>query len=136
MLFLVAAARPALALLAGALRRAVRFSQLRRPFSAPAHAHGGRYLYPLRPSEPATGECCGNDCRDCVWTQFWDRLQAWEEAAARDALRLEGGADEGQRWMGPHSGKEPALWLSTVLPAARDDSEREEVVASQSAATT
>jgi hypothetical protein len=89
----------------------------RQPFSAASHAQSV-YRYPLRPSEPATGECCGSDCRDCVWTQFSENLQGWEEGAARDALLIdltpaghdaarEGGEgdhaarlDEGQRWIG------------------------------------
>lgn len=32
-----------------------------------------------RPIEPAMEECCGNDCRDCVWTDYWNALQRWEE---------------------------------------------------------
>lgn len=31
-----------------------------------------------RPTEPAMEECCGNDCRNCVWTVYWEKLQAWE----------------------------------------------------------
>ena len=42
---------------------------------------------PMRrpPEEPKDGECCGSDCRYCVWTEYWEQLQAWQrqEAAAR-----------------------------------------------------
>lgn len=31
------------------------------------------------PREPLPEECCGNDCRLCVWTVYWQDLQAWEE---------------------------------------------------------
>lgn len=36
------------------------------------------------PEEPKDGECCGSDCRHCVWTVYWEQLQLWErqEAAA------------------------------------------------------
>lgn len=36
-----------------------------------------------RPVEPGPTECCGNDCRLCVWTVYWEALQAWEEEQAR-----------------------------------------------------
>lgn len=35
---------------------------------------------PLPPVEPGPEECCGNGCTTCVWTDYWTRLQAYEEA--------------------------------------------------------
>lgn len=31
------------------------------------------------PTEPAPEECCGNDCRDCVWTEYWAALTAYQD---------------------------------------------------------
>lgn len=25
----------------------------------------------VRPEEPGAGECCGSDCRDCVYIEYW-----------------------------------------------------------------
>ena len=30
------------------------------------------------PREPEEGECCGNDCVNCVWTDYWEKLQEYE----------------------------------------------------------
>lgn len=35
---------------------------------------------PVPPAEPGPEECCGNGCTTCVWTDYWTRLQAYEEA--------------------------------------------------------
>jgi hypothetical protein len=32
------------------------------------------------PVEPALHECCGNDCANCVWIQYWEKLQEWERS--------------------------------------------------------
>ncbi|GMI21035.1 hypothetical protein TeGR_g761 [Tetraparma gracilis] len=31
-----------------------------------------------RPKEPENEECCGSDCPNCVWIQYWERLQDYE----------------------------------------------------------
>lgn len=33
-----------------------------------------------RPEEPSDDECCGNGCEVCVWTEYSDRLAAWQAA--------------------------------------------------------
>lgn len=35
------------------------------------------------PAQPDPAECCGNDCPNCVWVQFWEKEQAYERAVAR-----------------------------------------------------
>ena len=30
------------------------------------------------PVEPDPLECCGNDCANCVWIVYWEKLQAWQ----------------------------------------------------------
>ena len=36
------------------------------------------------PEEPKDGECCGSDCRHCVWTVYWEQLQVWEQQQEAD----------------------------------------------------
>jgi hypothetical protein len=36
-----------------------------------------------KPREPAMEECCGNDCRDCIWVAYWEELGRYEEAVRR-----------------------------------------------------
>ena len=31
-----------------------------------------------KPSEPDPMECCGNDCANCVWIVYWEKLQTWQ----------------------------------------------------------
>jgi hypothetical protein len=33
-------------------------------------------------------ECCGNDCRDCVWVAYWEELGRYEEALRRQQEEL------------------------------------------------
>jgi len=35
-----------------------------------------------RPEEPNPMECCGNDCANCVWIVYWEKLQTWQAAQA------------------------------------------------------
>ena len=35
-----------------------------------------------RPQMPDPGECCGNDCRDCVLDEYAAELKAWQDAQA------------------------------------------------------
>lgn len=56
------------------------------------HATRAAAALPPRPVEPADGECCGSDCRDCVWTEHWRALEAWQAAREREEA---GGGDGG-----------------------------------------
>jgi len=49
----------------------------RGPVPATGAAPAAKLLSP--PDEPQPGECCGNSCPLCVWTVYWERLQAWEK---------------------------------------------------------
>ena len=31
-----------------------------------------------KPEEPIPEDCCGNDCPNCVWIEFWEELDAYE----------------------------------------------------------
>ena len=33
----------------------------------------------VRPSEPEPDDCCGNDCRDCVWIDYSLQLALWQK---------------------------------------------------------
>ena len=33
----------------------------------------------VKPKEPEPEECCGNDCRDCVWIDYWKKLELYDE---------------------------------------------------------
>ena len=35
-----------------------------------------------RPREPLDDECCGRGCSECVWTAYWESMQAYEVAKA------------------------------------------------------
>jgi hypothetical protein len=32
---------------------------------------------PRKPEEPKDGECCGNDCHRCVWIEYWEKLEEY-----------------------------------------------------------
>ena len=32
-----------------------------------------------KPVEPEPYECCGNGCADCVWVDYWQRLEQWKK---------------------------------------------------------
>ena len=36
-----------------------------------------------KPVEPDPEACCGRDCVECVWTTYWNELQAYEGALAQ-----------------------------------------------------
>jgi hypothetical protein len=31
-----------------------------------------------KPNEPQNNECCGSECPDCVWIQYWEEMNEWE----------------------------------------------------------
>eukprot|EP00298_Acanthocystis_sp_HF-20_P023435 c3236_g1_i1.p1 GENE.c3236_g1_i1~~c3236_g1_i1.p1 ORF type:complete len:102 (+),score=24.20 c3236_g1_i1:30-335(+) len=31
------------------------------------------------PSEPAPSECCGNGCDECVWVEYWKKMEEYEK---------------------------------------------------------
>ena len=33
---------------------------------------------PVEPTEPLMEECCGNDCPNCVWIQYWEAQQKYD----------------------------------------------------------
>ena len=36
----------------------------------------------IRPREPHPAECCGSGCRSCVWIQYWEASNLYEQAVA------------------------------------------------------
>mmetsp|Transcript_9501 Transcript_9501/g.16241 ORF Transcript_9501/g.16241 Transcript_9501/m.16241 type:complete len:113 (+) Transcript_9501:182-520(+) len=44
-----------------------------------------------RPEEPGAEDCCGNGCMNCVWTQYYERLRAYEEATSPKVVVAYGG---------------------------------------------
>ncbi len=87
-----------------------------------------RYLYPLKPAAPAAGECCGSDCRYCVWTQFWDRQTLWEAAHAEPSIvfpPLRGAAAEAAP-APPAEPPSPAATPEERLAEATDGTEKRE----------
>lgn len=62
----------------------------RRTRALPALAARFSSAAPARPPQPASprpqmpdpGECCGNDCRDCVLDEYAAELKAWQDAQA------------------------------------------------------
>ena len=43
------------------------------------------HLPKLPPTEPAPDECCANDCRDCVWTDYSAALDEWRRVVGAEA---------------------------------------------------
>ncbi len=41
-----------------------------------------------RPEEPNPMECCGNDCANCVWIVYWEKLQAWQASQDDDSSEV------------------------------------------------
>jgi hypothetical protein len=31
-----------------------------------------------KPNQPQNNECCGSECPDCVWIQYWEEMNEWE----------------------------------------------------------
>lgn len=31
-----------------------------------------------KPNQPQHNECCGSECPDCVWIQYWEEMNEWE----------------------------------------------------------
>lgn len=59
-----------------------------------------------KPVEPGDGECCGNDCRDCVWVEYWSKLEAWQDEATTVKLQVDA--------------LSPASSVSTKTPQAQE----------------
>ena len=38
---------------------------------------------PVRPREPHPAECCGSGCRSCVWIQYWEASNLYEQVVAK-----------------------------------------------------
>lgn len=49
--------------------------------SSPAPAVEKNHFGPP-PTEPATEECCGKGCDECVWTVYWNNLRDYQIAVA------------------------------------------------------
>jgi hypothetical protein len=63
-----------------------------------AASAGSASPVPEKPREPSAEECCGNDCRNCVWTEYWakqpgpaasEAAQSAPSAVARDTGTVE-----------------------------------------------
>ena len=50
-----------------------------------------------RPTEPAPDECCANDCRDCVWTDYAAALDEWRRTAGDEGGGAAGGGGDSAR---------------------------------------
>lgn len=56
-----------------------RLNEQKQP-AAPEPAQKQQPLRPVqRPQEPDPSECCGNGCPNCVWLDYWDKLNEYEE---------------------------------------------------------
>lgn len=31
-----------------------------------------------KPIAPENNQCCGSECQDCVWIQYWEDMNEWE----------------------------------------------------------
>jgi hypothetical protein len=55
---------------------------------ATAALAGSATPVPEKPREPSAEECCGNDCRNCVWTEYWAKLQEYEAVVQASSTGL------------------------------------------------
>ena len=53
------------------------------PKAEPVKLSYGADGKPVRPREPHPAECCGSGCRSCVWIQYWEASNLYEQVVAK-----------------------------------------------------
>ncbi|TFJ82573.1 hypothetical protein NSK_005999 [Nannochloropsis salina CCMP1776] len=46
------------------------------------------------PEPPGESECCGNGCDDCVWIEYWERLEDFKARQKERAQAAQQGVEE------------------------------------------